>query len=67
MADQCMRKAMASVKTDKDKTLIKSIIHVLYTPWLESITNKFQNLVAKDASIFTSQTAVAESEHLYCL
>ena len=61
-ADQCMRKAMASVKTDKDRTLIKSIIHVLYTPWLESIALKFQSLVAKDASIFTNQTAAAESE-----
>ena len=42
-ADQYMRKAMASVKTDKDRTLIKSIIHVLYTPWLESIALKFQS------------------------
>ena len=61
-ADQNMRKAMASVKTDKDRTLIKSILHVLYTPWLESIALKFQSLVAKDASIFTNQTAAAESE-----
>jgi hypothetical protein len=60
--DQFMRKALAAVKTEKDKAIVKSIIHLFYQPWLENITNKFQKLVEQDASIFTSQNAVAESE-----
>ena len=60
--DQFMRKALAAVKSEKDKTNVKSIIHLFYQPWLENITNKFQKLVEQDASIFTSQNAVAETE-----
>jgi hypothetical protein len=60
--DQFMRKALAAVKLEKDKTIIKSIIHLFYQPWLENITNKFQKLVEKDASIFNSQNAVEEDE-----
>ena len=60
--DQFMRKSLASVKTDKDKTIIKSIIQLFYQPWLENITDKFQKQVEKDASIFTSQLAITETE-----
>lgn len=60
--DQFMRKALAAVKLEKDKTIVKSIIHLFYQPWLENITNKFQKLVEQDASIFTTQNAVAENE-----
>lgn len=60
--DQFMRKALAAVKSEKDKTIVKSIIHLFYQPWLENITNKFQKLVEQDASIFTTQNAVAETE-----
>lgn len=60
--DQFMRKALATVKSGKDKTIVKSIIHLFYQPWLENITNKFQKLAEQDASIFTSQKAVVESE-----
>jgi hypothetical protein len=60
--DQFMRKALAAVKSEKDKTIVKSIIHLFFQPWLENITNKFQKLVEQDASIFTSQKAVVESE-----
>ncbi len=62
LADQSMRKAMAMVKADKDKTILKSIIQLIYKPWLELLTKKFQGLVEKDASIFTSQIATTESE-----
>jgi hypothetical protein len=62
LADQYMRKAFASVKSDKDKQVIKSIIRMLYAPWLESITKKFQALIQKDSSVFTNITAVTESE-----
>ena len=62
LADQYMRKALATVKSDKDKLVIKSIIRVLYAPWLESITKKFQALIQKDPSVFTDKAAVTESE-----
>ncbi|WP_439504875.1 BREX-1 system phosphatase PglZ type B [Sediminibacterium sp.] len=60
--DQFMRKALAAVKSEKDKTIVKSIIHLFYQPWLENITKKFQKLVEQDANIFTSQKAVSEIE-----
>lgn len=62
LADQSMRKALAAVKTDKDKSLIKSLIKNIYQPWLELMALKFQSLVEKDASIFTTQKASLESE-----
>ncbi len=61
-ADQSMRKALASVKSEKDKKAIKSIIKVIYQPWLELITNQFQTLVTKNADIFTKQLAKEEEE-----
>lgn len=61
-ADQNMREALAAVKTEQDKILIKSLIQFIYRPWLELITNKFQELIALDATIFTSQTATVETE-----
>lgn len=60
--DQYMRKALAAVKTEKDKIIIRSIIQLYYQPWLENITSRFQKLVAADPSIFTSQTAKSETE-----
>jgi hypothetical protein len=60
--DQDMRKALAAVRTARDKALVKSIIQLCYQPWLESITHKFQQLIARDAGIFSQQTAAVESE-----
>ena len=60
--DQAMRKSLAAVKSEKDKTLIKSLIQSIYKPWLESITNKFQNLIEKDTSTFSGQVANTETE-----
>ena len=60
--DQSMRKSLAAVKTEQDKTLIKELIKAIYQPWLELITQKFQALVAADSTIFTSQTATVENE-----
>lgn len=62
LVDQFMRKSLAAVKSEKDKAIVKSIIHLFYQPWLESITHKFQKLVEHDATIFTSQDAAAETE-----
>jgi hypothetical protein len=61
-ADLYMRKSLAAVKSAKDKAIIISLIQLLYKPWLEKITNKFQVLVQTDASIFTTQTAADEKE-----
>jgi len=60
--DQSMRKSLACLKTEKDKHAVKSVITTVYKPWLESVTQKFQSLIEKDASIFTDQTAFHESE-----
>ena len=62
VVDQAMRKSLAAVKTDKDKTVIKSLIKIIYQPWLETVTNKFQTLIENDASVFTTQTSQDETE-----
>lgn len=61
-ADQYMRKALAAVKTEKDKKAVKALIKLIYQPWLELITNQFQTLVAENANIFTKQDAKEEEE-----
>jgi hypothetical protein len=60
--DRNMRYALASVRTMNDKALIKKLISLLYKPWLVSVTEKFQTLVKRDPSIFTSQTSFEEEE-----
>jgi hypothetical protein len=60
--DTSMRKAFASVKTDKDKEVVRNIFNVIYKPWLEKLTGKFQELVNKDHRIFTGQIVSAETE-----
>lgn len=61
-ADQHMRKAYAAVKTEKDKEAVKSIIQLVYQPWLKNITVLFQKLVKIDTTIFCSQKAIEETE-----
>ena len=61
--DQNMRKALAAVKSEKDKTVIKSLIQLFYQPWLENITNKFQKLVVDDSLVFTGQISTTEAEN----
>ncbi|WP_181308261.1 BREX-1 system phosphatase PglZ type B [Rufibacter sp. XAAS-G3-1] len=60
--DQGMRLALAKVKSEQDKEVIKAVINCVYKPWLENTTSKFQALVEKDSYIFTSQTAQGETE-----
>jgi hypothetical protein len=60
--DQSMRKSLASVRTAKDKKAVKAVLNTIYKPWLESMTQKFQSLVEKDCSIFSSQSASVETE-----
>ena len=63
LADQHMRKSFAAVKNGIDKGAVQEIIQLIYQPWLESITNLFQKLIEKDASIFTEQKAKEETEN----
>lgn len=60
--DQSMRRALAAVKSEKDKNTVKAIISLLYQPWLENLALKMQKLVEKNAAIFTGQQAAEESE-----
>jgi hypothetical protein len=60
--DQNMRKALAAVKSEKDKNIVKSLIQLFYQPWLENITYKFQKLVVDDSLIFTGQISTTETE-----
>ncbi len=62
LVDQSMRKSLAAVKSDKDKTVIKLLIKTIYQPWIESVTNKFQTLIENDASVFTTQISQTETE-----
>ncbi len=62
LVDQNMRKSMALVKTARDKGLIKDIITLFYKPWLEFITGRFQALVQKDATVFSEQKVIPETE-----
>jgi hypothetical protein len=60
--DQGMRLALSMVKSEQDKEVVTAVLTCAYKPWLENITTKFQSLVKKDCSVFTSQTAQEETE-----
>jgi hypothetical protein len=60
--DQLMRKSLLTVKSEKDKKIVKGFIQLFFQPWLENITKKFQTLVEADPIIFTSQAANVEGE-----
>jgi sulfur relay (sulfurtransferase) DsrC/TusE family protein len=62
IVDQNMRKALAAVKSEKDKSVIVKVISLFYQPWLTSLTQKFQNLVKNDPTLFTFQSASYETE-----
>ena len=55
-ADQAMRKALAVVRTGPDKSVVTQVIRSVYQTWLETSTEKFQALVARNPAIFTDQT-----------
>jgi hypothetical protein len=55
-ADISMRKALAAVKSDKDKQVIKSVIQLMYAPWLSTVTQKFQQLAAEQPAMFGTTT-----------
>ncbi len=61
-ADRAMRYALACTKAQKDKDAVKAIIALFYKPWLESVTEKFQTLLAKTPAIIQNQKSADETE-----
>lgn len=64
-ADAWMRKAYAAVKTEKDKSVIRNLIQLIYKPWLEKITEKFQNLVFGSLSETKQHNNTSQKEQFY--
>jgi hypothetical protein len=61
--DQLMRKAFSAVKTERDKTIVKSIINLFYKPWLEQLNNRFQALMPQRADIFVQRSDTKHNEN----
>ena len=62
IVDHLMRKALASVRSERDKGLVKGVCKLFYEPWLATLTQRFQNMVAIDSHIFSSQVSFEETE-----
>ncbi len=63
--DTAMRKAYISVKTQKDRKVVTDLIRLLYQPWLENITIKFQKLTIQDLSSYRSKGPAADEPPFY--
>jgi hypothetical protein len=61
-ADQAMRRALAAVRSEKDKKAVTGVIRTIYQPWLAQLTLKFQALVAKDATPFGGKPATGDDQ-----
>lgn len=64
-ADTWMRRAYAAVKTEKDKSVIRDLIQLIYKPWLEKITEKFQNLVINNFEATKQQIKAEHNTQFY--
>lgn len=51
--DFAVIKALEAARTDKEKQAVKTVLKVIYTPWVERLTRKFQELVNTDHAVFT--------------
>jgi len=63
--DTCMRKAYASVKTEKDKAVVRDLIQLIYKPWLQKLTEKFQNLVMNNLAAIGNYQTPGEPQQFY--
>jgi len=63
--DTCMRKAYASVKSEKDKIVISGLIQLLYKPWLEKITEKLQTLIENNFAALKKVAIDDTSQNFY--
>lgn len=63
--DTCMRKAYAAMKTEKDKLVLRKLIQLIYKPWLENITEKFQNLVVSNLEATKQHDNTEQKDQFY--
>ncbi|MGI9159585.1 MAG: BREX-1 system phosphatase PglZ type B, partial [Saprospiraceae bacterium] len=61
-ADQAMRQALAAVKTERDKSVVTGVIRQIYKPWVEQLTQKFQEVAAQDATPFRGKPAPGDDQ-----
>lgn len=54
ISDQAMRKALSKVRTEKDKEAVVTVITMIYKPWIETITEKFQALLVSGGSTLSA-------------
>lgn len=59
--DRAMRYAVSAARTQADAAVVQALVRTIYQPWLETITRKFQGLIASDATVFTGQWAATET------
>ena len=51
-ADTAFRHALAATKTAPDRAAVQAVAVLLYQPWLEAVTSKFQGLLQANAAAF---------------
>ena len=61
--DQAFLDALKTVKLNKHQELIKSVLSVIYTPWLMQVNDLFQSLVATKGYPGTQQVNEAVAEY----
>jgi hypothetical protein len=62
LVDQAMRNSLSAVKSRNEQELIKGVIGLFYKPWIETLTIKFQQLIQKDAGIFSLTSSSIQKE-----
>lgn len=55
LVDQSMRRALAAVESNHDREVVIGVIRALYLPWLSTLADKFQRLVARGNDDFTGR------------
>lgn len=66
-ADQAMRLALAAVSTGPDKEAVQAVVRLFYQPWLELVTDRFQQLLRADASALLPSSVPPPSEEGFVL
>lgn len=62
LCDLQMRKAFSCAKTESHREVVRNVIGVIYKPWLENLTLKYQKLIDNNTSLSKSDTPVDGSE-----
>lgn len=66
-ADQAMRNALAAVVTGPDQAAVRALITLFYKPWLELVTDRFQQLLRTDASALLPSSVPHSTEERFVL